>query len=165
MRVGIAGALAAALLLVPLAGAARGAALPGYRDDRSTPEAVVSSLYNAVNRREYLRAWSYFRAGPERPDYPTFKQGYRDTEHVGLKLGKATSEGAAGSIYYLLPVAIEARAADGTETVFEGCYELRLVEPSIQDTPPFEPMGIVKGVLEKTVKPFAQASGSCKGLP
>jgi hypothetical protein len=33
-----------------------------YLDDRSTPEAVISSYYNAINRAEYARAYSYFRA-------------------------------------------------------------------------------------------------------
>jgi hypothetical protein len=35
----------------------------GYLDDRSNPEAVVSSYYNAIDRREYARASSYFGKG------------------------------------------------------------------------------------------------------
>jgi hypothetical protein len=29
---------------------------PDYLDDRSTPEAVVNSYYDAINRKEYARA-------------------------------------------------------------------------------------------------------------
>lgn len=154
---------AVALAVLPSAAAA--AQLPAYRDDRSTPDAVVASLYNAINRHEYLRAWSYFADGPGRPGYVAFKRGYEKTAGVRLKSGAAHSDGAAGSIYYALPVAIEARATDGVRTVFAGCYELRLIEPSIQDTPPFRPMGIVKGQLEMTTTPFAEATGSCTGMP
>lgn len=157
--------LSVAVLLAVLAGRnAAAASLPDYRDDRSTPEAVVSSLYNAIDRKEYLRAWSYFREGPDRPDYQTFVDGYRNTENVRLREGKSTSDGAAGSIFYLLPVAIEAEASDGGRAVFEGCYELRLVQPSIQATPPFEPMGIVKGKLKTTSALFADAMGSCDSM-
>lgn len=160
-----AGLLLAALILLPFPASAFGAALSTYRDDRSTPEAVVTSLYNAIDRHEYLRGWSYFREGPDRPGHDSFEAGYRKTKSVRLKLGKATSEGAAGSVFYTLPVAIEATGTDGRKTVFEGCYELRLVDPSIQATPPFQPMGIVKGTLKKTTAPFGSATGSCAGMP
>ena len=31
-----------------------------YLDDRSTPAAVMLSYFNAINRHEYLRAYSYY---------------------------------------------------------------------------------------------------------
>jgi hypothetical protein len=36
---------------------------PGYVDDRSTPEALIRSLYDAVSRREYARAYAYWEPG------------------------------------------------------------------------------------------------------
>ena len=36
------------------------AAEPAYLDDRSDAGALVRSFYNALNRHEYSRAWSYF---------------------------------------------------------------------------------------------------------
>ena len=36
----------------------------GYVDDRSTPRAVIQSLYNAIGTHQYARAWSYFEEPP-----------------------------------------------------------------------------------------------------
>ena len=134
---------------------------PDYRDDRSTPEAVVDSLYNAVNRKEFLRAYSYFHAGADVPPIKTFAEGYADTRSVRVRTGKATSDGAAGSIFYSLPVVVESVSTAGKSTVFAGCYELRLVQPAVQALPPFQPLGIVKGKLAETKASFDEAKGKC----
>ena len=52
------------------------AAQPAYLDDRSTPEAVISSFYNAIDRQEYARAWSYYEDGQGVPAFDV----YYDTE-------------------------------------------------------------------------------------
>ncbi len=140
-------------------GLAAAAEPPAYRDDRSTPEAVVESLYNAIERQEYLRAWSYFREEATRP-FETFAAGYADTRHVRLKLGTAASEGAAGSTYYRLSAVIEAETASGTR-VYAGCYELRLVQPAAQGQPPFQPMGISGARLAAVDESFDAATGRC----
>lgn len=49
-----------------------------YIDDRSSPERVVTSLYSAINRQEYLRAWSYFDTETA-PPLDRFTKGYTDT--------------------------------------------------------------------------------------
>ena len=41
------------------------AAQADYMDDRSTPVSLIGSLYNAIDRHEYLRAWSYFAEDSE----------------------------------------------------------------------------------------------------
>lgn len=131
--------------------------LPTYQDDRSSPEALVQSLYNAINRHEFLRAWSYHAhnasasAGDDAAlaDYESFKKGYEDTDFVTLLTGEASEEGAAGSIYYHLPVAIDAVGSDGKHTQFAGCYTLRLAQPAIQDAPPFQPLHIESGTLDE----------------
>jgi hypothetical protein len=117
-----------------------------YVDDRSSPEAVVTSFYNAINRGEFARAYSYYQEGEGVGDYNEFVTGYADTVHVEVTTRAATSEGAAGSIYYTLPVAIDARETDGRHAGFAGCYTLRLVNPQLQE-PPFRPLHIVSGTL------------------
>ena len=130
-----------------------------YLDDRSTPEAVISSYYNAINRAEYARAYSYFRTGAG-PDYDSWETGYSDTAHVEVSFGQSASEGAAGSIYWTLPVKLDVTATEGQHSFFAGCYTLRLAQPLIQ-TPPFEPLHIVEGKLAKTdAKGFAPADCS-----
>ncbi|MEF2074082.1 hypothetical protein [Consotaella aegiceratis] len=155
---------AAATLAVPTGAAwAQADGMPDYRDDRSTATSVIESLYNAIERREYLRAWSYFRDEPDRPDFDSFSKGYETTEHVRVKTGEAVSEGAAGSIYTSLPAVAEATSADGGISVYAGCYQLRLVQPAVQATPPYQPMGIVNGHLAPVDASFEDASGDCEG--
>ena len=60
---------------------------------------------------------------------------------------RSASEGAAGSTFYYVPVAIAATGADGSEKVFAGCYTARLVNPRIQEQP-FRPLHIEKGSLK-----------------
>ena len=133
---------------------------PDYLDDRSTPESLVTSLYNAIDRHEYLRGWSYFSADSA-PDYPTFRDGYATTDGVELRLGEIETDGAAGSIHSLVPVAIRATTEDGEETVFTGCYRLTQVQPAAQDTPPFRPIQIDDGTLSESDEPFETAMGTC----
>ncbi|MCQ8782414.1 hypothetical protein [Mangrovibrevibacter kandeliae] len=169
-------AVAAAVLLLPMSVAraddgvamspSQAAASEGkaYRDDRSTPEALITSLYNAVNRKEYLRAWSYFSDTDDRPAFENFAKGYETTASVRLLLGETDSEGAAGSIYTQVPVAIEATADDGSVAVFTGCYLTRLVQPADQATPPFRPLQIEKAKLARSQQAFADADPSCAGV-
>ena len=132
-----------------------------YIDDRSSAERVVVSLYNAINRQEYLRAWSYFQEDTA-PPLDDFREGYAETEHVELRIGEVQTEGAAGSIHSLVPVALKAGSPDGIETVFTGCYRLTQVQPGAQETPPFRPIQIDGGTLEQDDTPFDQAMGRCE---
>lgn len=134
---------------------------PDYRDDRSTPEAVVGSLYNAITRKEFLRAYSYFHANADVPPLEEFAKGYAETASARARTDKATSDGAAGSIFYSLPVVVESVSTAGRTIVYAGCYELRLVQPAVQALPPFQPLGIVKGKLAETPLSFAGAKGRC----
>ncbi|OSP56440.1 hypothetical protein [Pseudoruegeria sp. SK021] len=143
-----------ALILVLSAGPGIGQSLPDYLDDRSSPEQVVRSLYNAINRHEYLRGWSYF-APDDRPDLSGFTAGYTDTAAVTLHVGAVASDGAAGTIYWQVPVAIAAAALDGKVSVFAGCYTLFQPQPAVQAVPPFAPIAIKSGAL-------APASGAAE---
>ncbi|MFC5583631.1 DUF1176 domain-containing protein [Nitratireductor kimnyeongensis] len=136
-----------------------------YLDDRSTPQALLQSLYNAINRKEYARAYDYF-ATPPATSLNAYAEGYADTDHVSLLTGTATSEGAAGSSIYALPVAIRARASDGGERVFAGCYTLRLANPQIQGTP-YNPLHIENAQMKPATGELADAlPASCgEGAP
>ncbi|MBA8906147.1 MULTISPECIES: DUF1176 domain-containing protein [Aminobacter] len=118
-----------------------------YLDDRSDAAAVVRSLYNAVSRKEYARAWDYFGDAKPAKDFAEFAKGYEKTERVEIETGAVSSDGAAGSIFYNIPVAIRAIDKDGTEKVFAGCYTARQVNGSIQE-PPFTPIQLEKGALK-----------------
>jgi len=127
-----------------------------YLDNRSDALALVKSLYNAINRKEYSRAWSYY--GDEKPsrDLQAFADGYKDTKSIELRLGTVTSEGAAGSTFFNVPVAIVATGSDDQSKVFAGCYTAGLANPQIQGDD-FSPMHIEKGSLKPSDEPVDSA--------
>jgi hypothetical protein len=114
-----------------------------YLDDRSTPEQTVRSLYNAVNRKEYVRAYSYWDPNaPQLQPFDQFQSGYQNTSSVQLTLGTATTDAGAGQLNYAVPAAIAATTIDGQTTTFVGCYMLHLTNPALQTDPPYQPMAI-----------------------
>jgi hypothetical protein len=124
-------------------------AAQAYLDDRSTPETVISSFYDAINKQEYSRAWSYYEDGQGVPKFDDFVKGYAQTKSVKVAFGPDNGEGAAGSTFWTLPVSLDAVDTSGKHSYFAGCYTLRLANPQIQAEPPFEPLHIVSGHLKK----------------
>lgn len=136
-----------------------------YVDDRSDAAAVIRSLYSAINRHEFARAWGYYGDTKPAKDFDTFVKGYDGTGKVDVETGAISDEGAAGSIYYSVPVAIRATDKDGNDAVFAGCYTLRQVSAQIQ-APPFRPIFIDKGALKPSKADFEEAlPASCGDGP
>jgi hypothetical protein len=118
---------------------------PEYLDDRSRAERVVQSYFNAINRKEYARAYSYWEpaaAESQLPPYEEFEGGYANTAHVDVSIGEVHMDVGAGQLYYAVPVALDVTTTDGTGQFFAGCYILHLARPRLQAVPPFHPMGI-----------------------
>lgn len=130
--------------------AAGGVMVPDYRDDRSTPQALIESYYNAINRKEYARAYGYYSEEGREPDFKTFVKGYENTRSVKVALRKTDPDPGAGQIYWSQPLAIEAETADGKREVFTGCYTIHLTNPAMQEEPPFKPMQIMTGSLTRS---------------
>jgi hypothetical protein len=128
-----------------------------YVDDRSSADAVVRSLYSAISRHEFARAWGYYGDTKPAKDFDSFVKGYDGTNKVEVATGAISDEGAAGSIFYNVPVAIRATDKSGGEKVFAGCYTLRQVNAQIQAAPPFDPIHIEKGALKPSTADFEKA--------
>jgi len=143
-------------LSAPLASSIACAQELPYIDNRSDAASLVKSLYNAINRKEYSRAWSYYGAEKPAKTVEAFGDGYKDTKSIELRVGAVTSEGAAGSTFFNVPVAIEATSADDQSKVFAGCYTARLANPQVQGEN-FEPLHIEKGSLKATDEPIDSA--------
>ncbi len=116
----------------PAAGAA-----PFY-EDRTDPVAALVSFYNAINRKEYERAYSYFQGAPNpSPDlvgpFAQFVKGYADTASVTLAVGKAVEDAGAGNIFASFPVVLTAKHTDGSTQVFSGCYFMHRVNTGISE--------------------------------
>lgn len=104
-----------------------------YENQNSSVE-LLASYFNAVNLREYERAYRYWQSPPGKLE--DFARGYADTTSVQLIVQPPTHiEGAAGSLYAQVPAVIAARHRDGSEHFFSGCYVTRKSNLSPTDIP------------------------------
>ena len=93
---------------------------PAY-DKPTSPVDLLASFYNAVNRQEYQRAYTYWETPPS--SYDDFARGYADTASVQLIVEPPTRiEGAAGNLYAQVPTVLVAAHHDGSQQTFAGCY-------------------------------------------
>lgn len=125
-----------------------------YTDDRSNAAALMDSYYSAINRREYLRAYSYWEPGaasPAHPDFEAFAAGYAATAAVDLTLGSIRSDAGAGQRNYWVPVLLDATLTDGTHQFFVGCYRQHLTQPEMQSEPPYQPLAITGAHAQEVV--------------
>ena len=96
----------------------------GPEDARNDPVAMLAAYYNAINSRNYQRAYRFWES--PQSSYEQFVRGFADTVRVRLLLEPpARMEGAAGSSYTEIPTIIIATARSGVDRVFAGCYVMR----------------------------------------
>jgi hypothetical protein len=122
-----------------------------YYDDRTNAETLMESFVNALNRKEYLRAYSYWDPVPAEsfPAFEDFSAGYAETEAVKLLIGDIGGDAGAGNFYYTVPTVIEVRTTTDENQIFVGCYLLHLSNPGVQGTPPFQPLAIESAYVEE----------------
>ncbi|MGA2488594.1 MAG: hypothetical protein ABSF99_00195 [Anaerolineales bacterium] len=131
---------------VPVSGSTLNIDKNNFLDNRSGPIETVSSLLNALNLKQYVRAYSYFQDPTTFPGpYEPYAAGYANTDSITATFGTVQSEGAAGSLYYKVPLAEKVLTTSSTTQTFVGCYTLHLAQPAVQGTPPFQPMGLISG--------------------
>ena len=101
------------------------------RDDRADPIASLTSYYDAVNAKDYRRAYSFWES--PQATYERFVEGFADTDRVRLLVEpSARNEGAAGSVYAEITTIVVATTRAGNERLFAGCYVLR--RSNVRDT-------------------------------
>ena len=102
----------------------------GPRDDHNDPIATLASYYDAINARDYRRAYRFWDSPPS--SYEQFARGFADTDQVRLLVEPSTNvEGAAGSAYAEIRTIVVATTRSGGERVFAGCYVMR--RSNVQD--------------------------------
>ena len=159
-------AVFAAAVTIASVAAAQTEEAPVYLDDRSTPVQLVRSYFNAIDRGEYVRAYSYIDeefVG----HFDAWQYKFDDVVKTEVSFGQMAQEGAAGSIYYQLPVTVDFEHAEGDHHIERGCISMRLVHPADQALPPFQPLRILSAELAKSydVAPFAPAKCDSAPLP
>ena len=128
--------LAAAFCLL----AAQAAAEPLYQDDRSTPQALMASFFNAVLRNELARAAAYH---DDAAAGALLAESLAGTETLDFAYGALEEETDEGAVRYALPVSVTIPEAEGLKTM-SGCAELRL--PDTMANPP-KPLSLVSLTL------------------
>ena len=102
----------------------------GPQDDRGDPIGTLSSYYDAINSKDFRRAYRYWESNPS--SYEQFARGFADTDRVRLLLEPPPRlEGAAGSSFAEISAVIIATTRSGGERIFAGCYTLR--KSNVQD--------------------------------
>ena len=102
----------------------------GPQDDRSDPVATLASYFNAINARDYRRAYRLWDSPPS--SFDQFARGFADTERVRLLVEPSPGvEGAAGSVYAEILTIVVASTRSAGERVFAGCYVMR--RSNVQD--------------------------------
>jgi hypothetical protein len=121
-----------------------------YIDNRSGPLEVVKSLLNAINHKEYVRAYSYWEnPAPVIGSYTTYAAGFNDTSSVTASFGTIASDAGAGQFYYKVPVAENVVHTDNSKHIYVGCYTLHLSSPGAQGALPFKALSITKGYFKE----------------
>ncbi|HKU74819.1 MAG TPA: META domain-containing protein [Pyrinomonadaceae bacterium] len=104
---------------------------PGDPDeDRNDPLATLGSYYEAINARDYRRAYGFWDSPAT--SFERFASGFADTDRVRVLVEpSARIEGAAGSVYADISTIVVSTTRAGMDRVFAGCYVMR--RSNVQD--------------------------------
>lgn len=140
-----------------------------FVDNRSGVVEIVSSYLNAINLKQYVRAYSYFAAPEDFPgNFDRFQEGYKNTESTEVEFGQVRTGVAAGNRYYTVPTYLKSTLSDGKVQHFVGCYVAHQSDPALFAAPPFVPLGIQLGRFRE-VDPSSDIQGTmiyaCNNIP
>jgi hypothetical protein len=150
MRLSLVTALASLLATAPATATA-----PSYVDDRSSPGALVQSLYNAINRQEYARALSYFSEPPvEAVD--DFARTFAGMQNMRVITGTPAVDADGDGPRFQVPLAVGVEQEDGQTRILAGCYTV-LGQTAQDDPAGFLPYRIADGLIEPSDAAFEEA--------
>ena len=103
-------------------------------ENLDSPVDLLASYYNAINLRDYQRAYGYWSSPPL--SFDVFANGFTETASAQLIVQPPTrAEVAAGTVYVSIPVVLVANHFDGTTHTFAGCFTTRKSNLSPPDIP------------------------------
>ncbi len=157
---------ATAFLSVAAIGQSSLAAEAPYVDDRSDAAAVIHSLYSAINRHEFARAWDYFGDTKPAKDFDTFVKGYDGTEQGRSQDRQRIRRGCCRQHLFQPPGRhqgdSQGRQRKGLRRAVTRCAR----SAPRSRTPPFRPIFIDKGALKPATADFEEAvPASCGDGP
>ena len=134
-------------------------------DQRDHPIFVIASYYDAINQRDYARAYGYWRNQPPNGDtLQQFAQGFADLQSVRVLAHLPVGGGvAAGTGHADVPVIVIASLLNGTEQIYAGCFRSATFNVPVGNPPVIDPNWYLSEAdlqLTLTVD-FAQAINTC----
>jgi len=95
--------------------------------DQTSPLNLLTAYYNAINLRDYTRAYGYWRNPPDDQTLDQFAAGFAGTDRVDVIARlPIMSEGAAGSIFASIPAMLLATTNDNaTPPTYVACFVAR----------------------------------------
>ncbi len=114
--------------------------------ERNDATAMMEQYFKLITGKQYAEAYAYWATpgtGPNStpPDYQSFVNGYKDTASITVQIGPVRPDGAAGTIYFPVPIVLRASTASGQQQ-FWGCYLLSRTNAPIGNTLPPYPIVI-----------------------
>ncbi len=105
-------------------------------DNALEPENVLVAYFNAINVKDYARAFSYWESEPNGATLDQFAAGYNDTEAVEAFFRLPVRVGAgAGNLYAEIPTIFIATHTDETIQYFAGCYVVHATNVPVGNNP------------------------------
>ena len=130
--------------------------------DVADPLSLQQSYFEAINRREFARAYTYWSGlgKASKQTFAQFHEGFATTDHVAVDVGNPEMGAAAGSAYADVPVVIVATQSDRTTQAFCGTYTLRSAQ-----VPPFDQLGWrIEGAKTRATASVQSGSAEAKRL-
>jgi hypothetical protein len=109
-------------MLVAIAAADLASATPPGEASASGAVQVVRDYYAAVSRYDFRRAYAIWHG---KQGYRRFRHGYsRTVQATVTPIPPFRTEGAAGSVYIVIPLKVDALLTSGVRQHFVGSYTL-----------------------------------------
>jgi hypothetical protein len=117
-------------------------------ENLNSPVDLLASYYDAINRKQYQRAYGYWQSPPMA--YQQFANGFSDTTSAQLIVQPPTSgEGAAGSTYVQIATVLIAQHTDGSQHTYAGCITTRKSNLQPPDIPKADVWHIYSAQLQE----------------
>ena len=117
-------------------------------DSLDSPEHVMLSFENAINMKDFERAWSYWKPQPE-SGFEKWKKGYADTKHIDMYYKYKDSDAGAGNRWVTYNVKIFSVDTKGKKHLYEGYYTLHTSAPEMYEQGKWPGWRIEKGEFKK----------------
>ncbi len=107
---------------------------PAEIDNQLSPLDLISSYYDAIAARDYVRAYQYWPGGAPGQTLAQFAQGFAGTSDIGVVVALSFyMGGAAGSVYADNPLLISA-TDNSVQQLFAGCIVTRKSNVPVGDS-------------------------------